>query len=150
MTDATPIRIESTHPMTLFLIGLRIRRWHRPDAWMPAVAAMPPMLAELYDDPESGFLGHRMTVAAGGPLVVQYWRSVDDVMRYAHDDQRRHRSAWKAFYARARRAPECVGLWHEIYDVAPSSARGTYVGMPPAGLHHALGIADHLITRSPS
>ena len=62
---------------TLFLLGLHIHKWHRPDVWMPALAAMRPMLDELYADPDSGLLGHRMTLAAGGPLVVQYWRSAD-------------------------------------------------------------------------
>jgi hypothetical protein len=142
MTTTPPQRVTSNRPLTLFLIGLRIQRWARPDAWMPAVAAMPPMLNELYADPDSGFLGHRMTLAAGGPLVVQYWRSTADVMRYAHDDRSRHRPAWRAFNHHARKYPGAVGLWHEIYDVAAGSARATYVTMPVAGLDKALSSAS--------
>lgn len=129
--------------VAVFLIGLRINRWHRPDAWWPALAAMGPMLAELYADPESGFLGHRSTLAAGGPLLVQYWRSADDVRTYARDGARRHRPAWSAFHARARRAPGAVGLWHELYDVPAGAAHATYLDTPALGL-------DSAITRVPA
>jgi hypothetical protein len=124
--------------VTVFLIGLRINRWHRPDAWVPTLAAMGPMLVELYADPASGFLGHRTTLAAGGPLLVQYWRSAEDVRRYARAAGGRHRTAWSAFYARARKAPGAVGIWHELYDVAPGAAHATYVDLPVAGLENAL------------
>jgi Domain of unknown function (DUF4188) len=125
-------------PVAVFLIGLRINRWYRPDAWFPALAAMGPMLAELYADPASGFLGHRTTLTAGGPMLVQYWRTAEDVNRYARADDHRHRPAWSAFYARARKAPGAVGLWHELYDVAPGAAHATYVDMPVLGLDHAI------------
>jgi hypothetical protein len=123
--------------LAVFLIGLRINRWHRPDAWVPALAAMGPMLAELYADPASGFLGHRTTLAAGGPLLVQYWRTGEDVQRYARAHDQRHRPAWSAFYARARKSPGAVGIWHELYDVAPGAAHATYVDMPVLGLGKA-------------
>ncbi|MFZ5869635.1 MAG: DUF4188 domain-containing protein [Actinomycetota bacterium] len=125
-------------PLAVFLIGLRINRWYRPDAWAPALAAMGPMLAELYADPDSGFLRHRTTLAAGGPLLVQYWRSAHDVQRYAREAGRRHRPAWRAFYDRARKAPGAVGIWHELYDVAPGAASATYVDMPAVGLDGAV------------
>ena len=130
--------VASEEALAVFLIGLRINRWHRPDAWLPALAAMGPMLAELYADPASGFLGHRTTLAAGGPLLVQYWRSAEDVQRYARAHDQRHRPAWSAFYARARRSPGAVGIWHELYDVAPGAAHATYVDTPSLGLHKAV------------
>ncbi len=104
--------------LTVFLIGMRINRWWRPDAWAPALAAMGPMLAELSQDPESGFLGYRVLLGVRGPTVVQYWRSTDDVYRYAADGDARHRPAWAAFNRRARKAPGAVGVWHETYQVA--------------------------------
>lgn len=124
--------------LAVFLIGLRINRWHRPDTWVPALAAMGPMLAELYADPASGFLGHRTTLATRGPLLVQYWRSAEAVQRYARDHDQRHRPAWSAFYARARKSPGAVGIWHEVYDVAPGAAHATYVDMPSLGLDKAV------------
>jgi hypothetical protein len=127
-------------PLAVFLIGLRVNRWHRPDAWGPALAAMGPMLSELYRDPESGFLSHRTTLTARGPLMVQYWRSAADVMRYARAQDRAHRPAWQAFHARARRAPGAVGIWHELYDVAAGAGHATYVDMPSLGLDRALSL----------
>ena len=41
----------------VFLIGMRINRWWRPDVWLPVAMAMPRMIEELEADPESGFLG---------------------------------------------------------------------------------------------
>ncbi len=124
--------------LAVFLIGLRINQWYRPDAWLPAVAAMPPMLEELYADRDSGFLGHRMTLAADGPLLVQYWASADDVHRYARDAGRLHRPAWAAFNARARRAPSAVGVWHELFEVRAGASSSTYVDVPVSGLAAAL------------
>jgi hypothetical protein len=136
MTEIQPGRrtVSPDEPMAVFLIGLRVNRWWRPDVWLPTMTAMGPMLAELYRDPDSGFLGHRTTLAAGGPLLVQYWRSADDVNRYARDTERRHRPAWSAFYRRARRSPGAVGIWHELYAVAGGAAHATYVDLPAVGL----------------
>src|ERR671927_1424634 len=83
--------------LTVFLIGMRIDRFWRPDAWLPVLAAMGPMLAELARDPDSGFLGHRMTLGRRGPGLVQYWRGVEDGYRYATPPQAPHRPPWAAF-----------------------------------------------------
>ena len=118
--------------LTVFLIGMRINRPWRPHAWLPTLAAMGPMLAELAQDPDSGFLGYRMTLGARGPVLIQYWRSTDDVYRYAGDRDARHRPAWAEFNRRARRFPGAVGIWHETYEVA--RAESVYVDLPPTGL----------------
>ncbi len=123
---------EHTADLTVFLIGMRINRFWRPDAWGPVLAAMPPMLAELSRDPESGFLGYRMLLGGRGPVVVQYWRSTEDVYRYAADRDSKHRPAWTAFNKRARKLPGAVGIWHETYQIA--RAESMYVDMPPTGL----------------
>jgi len=91
--------------LTVFLIGMRINRVWRPDAWGPVVAAMGPMLAELTRDPDSGFLGYQMQVGLRGPVLIQYWRSPQDVYTYASDRDSAHRPAWRAFNKRARRFP---------------------------------------------
>ena len=118
--------------VTVFLIGMRINRWWRPDAWGPVVAAMPPMLAELSRDPDSGFLGFQMLAGLRGPVVIQYWRRPEDVYRYASQPDAAHRLAWSAFNRRARRVPGAVGIWHETYQI--SRAETVYVDMPPTGL----------------
>ena len=140
MARIAPGRWTHTHEgdLTVFLIGMRINRPWRPDAWMPTLAAMGPMLAELAQDPDSGFLGYRTMLGARGPVLVQYWRCTDDVYRYAGDREARHRPAWAAFNRRARKIPGAVGIWHETYEVA--RAETVYVDMPRTGLAAATGV----------
>lgn len=123
---------EHTGDLTVFLIGMRINRLWRPDVWGPTLAAMGPMLAELSREPESGFLGYRMLLGWRGPTLIQYWRSTEDVYRYANAQDARHRPAWTAFNRLARKIPGVVGVWHETYQVA--RAESVYVDLPLMGL----------------
>ncbi len=143
-------RITHAHDgeLAVFLIGLRVNRPWRPDVWLPAVAAMTPMLVELernraraQEGAEEwwGFFGARTLIGATGPTVVQYWRSVEDIYAYANDTDRAHRPAWTAFYRRLRRADGAVGVWHETYRVPAKGHESLYLGMPPAGLARFTG-----------
>ncbi|GAA1968835.1 DUF4188 domain-containing protein [Isoptericola halotolerans] len=123
--------------LAVFLIGARINKFWRPDAWVPTYAAMGPMLAELHRTPETGFLGARTTFGLRGPTVIQYWRSVEDIYRYANDDDLAHRPAWIEFHRRARKAPGAVGIWHETYAVGAGGHESLYGDMPPFGLARA-------------
>ena len=118
--------------LVVFLIGMRINKPWRPDLWLPVVNAMPGMLAELSKDKDSGLLGYRLTIGAGGPLVVQYWSSHEKLYAYASERNAPHRPAWAAFNRRARKAPEAIGIWHETYLV--ERAETIYAGMPVSGL----------------
>ena len=138
---------EHDGPIGVFLIGMRFNRLHRPDQWIPVFTAMPKMLAELYrnqaaaargEAQDLGFLGARTLMGGKGVTVVQYWRSVDDVYRYASAREHEHRPAWTAFNKRARKAPGAVGIWHETYVV--ERAESIYVGMPPVGLGKATSL----------
>jgi len=121
----------------VFLIGMRVNRWSAVRHWLPAFLAMPRMLAELAKDPDSGLLGTRTTLSSDGPLLVQYWRSVDQLNAYAADAASAHRPAWRAFNARARRSGGTVGVWHETYVVPAGSYETIYVDMPRVGLAQA-------------
>ena len=118
--------------LVVFLIGMRINKPWRPDLWFPVFSAMPAMLAELSKDNDSGLLGYRLTLGAGGPLVVQYWNSHEKLYRFAGDRNAAHRPAWAAFNRLARKAPGAVGIWHETYVV--ERAESIYSGMPASGL----------------
>jgi hypothetical protein len=121
--------------LVVFLIGMRINRWWRPDLWLPVFRAMPGMLAELARDPESGLLGYRLLLGEGGPTLVQYWDSHEKLYAYAAEPSALHRPAWTRFNQRARKAPGVVGIWHETYQV--SVAESIYAGMPVRGLAKA-------------
>jgi hypothetical protein len=118
--------------LVVFLIGMTINRWWRPDRWLPVFAAMPRMLAELAKDPDSGMLGHRLVLSPRGPWLVQYWSSLEALHSYASDPTARHRPAWQAFNRRTRKDPRSVGVWHETYVV--ERAESVYVNVPLSGL----------------
>jgi Domain of unknown function (DUF4188) len=134
MADVIPARMthEYDGELVVFLIGMRINKPWRPDLWLPVFLAMPKMLAELSKDKDSGLLGYRLSIGAGGPFVVQYWNSIEKLYAYASDRSSSHRPAWAAFNRRARKAPGAVGIWHETYLV--ERAESIYNGMPVSGL----------------
>lgn len=123
--------------IVVFLIGMRVNKPWRVDAWGPTFVAMPRMLRELSQDPDSGLLSYRLAFGPDGPLVIQYWRDTESLYAYASDPAGAHRPAWTAFFRRAKKAPGAVGIWHETYQVAASES--LYGDMPEAGLAAALG-----------
>lgn len=123
--------------LVVFLIGMRINKPWRVDAWLPVFLAMRPMLAELSRDPTSALLGYTTSIGPGGPMLVQYWRDAESLYAYSSNPTATHRPAWAAFNRRARKAAGAVGIWHETYPVR--AAESVYVDMPPTGLARALG-----------
>lgn len=117
----------------VFLIGMRINRWWRPDLWLPVVMSMPKMIAELEANPESGFLGWQNGGLANPSLMVQYWQSPEHLMRYARDKDREHYPAWTRFRKRVADT-DAVGIWHETFAVRASSYECVYDHMPTFGL----------------
>ena len=133
VTERVTARIDGE--VVVFLIGMRINRLWKIHKWWPVAAAMPRMLRELAADRASGFLGVESWL--GNPtIMVQYWRSFDDLERYAKDAARLHRPAWAAFN-RAIAGNGDVGIWHEAYRVRPGDYECVYNNMPPFGLARA-------------
>ena len=99
--------------------------------------AMPPMLKTLYQHPEMGFLGGYTTLGAHGPVSVQYWRSFEDLERFARNPDDPHLPAWKQFN-KLSRGSGSVGIWHETYLVEPGQFEAMYAGMPRYGLAEAV------------
>ena len=118
--------------LVVFHIGMTIKKWWRPDVWMPVSASMPKMLGELFSDPESGLLGSTMLLGRRGPYLVQYWSSLEKLYAYASAPEQAHRPAWTSFNRNARKHPGAIGVWHETYRVA--AAESIYVDTPPMGL----------------
>lgn len=140
MAEVQQGRMTHTHDgqLVVFLIGMTINQWWRPDRWIPVFWAMPGMLAELSSDPDSGLLGYRTSLSLRGPWLVQYWSSLDKLYAYASNPAARHRPAWSAFNRRARRSRATVGIWHETFVV--DRAESIYVGTNPMGLAKATSL----------
>jgi Domain of unknown function (DUF4188) len=116
----------------VFLIGMRINRLWKMHKWLPVAKAMPRMLKELSQKPESGFLGFQLY---GGvpPVIVQYWKSFEQLEAYAKDRNAEHYPAWKAFNTKVKSNGD-VGIWHETYKVRAGEYECIYNNMPKFGL----------------
>lgn len=117
----------------VFLIGMRINRWFAFRRWIPTARAMGPMLRNLFGHPETGFLGGETFVSWRGPMFVMYWRSLDDLHRFAHSSDQPHLAAWRRF-RQSVGDDGTVGIWHETFQVAAGAHESIYGNMPLFGL----------------
>lgn len=116
----------------VFLIGMRVNRPLRVDKWLPVVTAMTRMIGELRGQPHLGLLHAEMWTSRTS-IMVQYWRSMDQLLDYAKNKNAQHLPAWRAFN-RAVGDNGSVGIWHETYAAAPGTYESFYGNMPPFGL----------------
>lgn len=124
--------------VVVFVIGMRVHRPWRVRQWWPVFTAMPRMLRHLDQHPEKGLLSYTMALFPQ-PLLVQYWRSFDDLERFARDRDDPHLEPWRRFNREVGASGD-VGIWHETYVVATSRIETIYANMPPTGLAAAAGV----------
>ena len=115
----------------VFLIGMRINRYWKLHKWVPVASAMPKMLKELSQKPESGFLGFQI-IGGLPPAILQYWKSFEHLEAYAKDRNAEHYPAWKAFNTKIKSNGD-VGIWHETYKVKRGEYECVYNNMPKFG-----------------
>jgi hypothetical protein len=123
----------------VFLIGFRINRLWKVWKWAPVVTAMPRMLAELQRNPGLGLLHVRNHVGLRSGMIVQYWRSFEQLQAYATSQTQAHLPAWKDFN-RSVGSNGDVGIWHETYLVRAGEYEAVYNNMPAYGLGLAGGL----------
>lgn len=116
----------------VFLIGMRFNKPWKPWQWWPVVRAMTRMRRVLDEHPELGCLGGRQWVGRT-TILVQYWRSFEDLDRFARDEGLPHLAAWRRFNRAVRNAGD-VGIWHETYKVRAGEYEALYGNMPVFGL----------------
>jgi hypothetical protein len=119
----------------VFLIGMRLNQPWKVHKWWPVAAAMPRMISELRRQPELGLLHAEMWFSRT-PVVIQYWRSMEQLMAYATNKQAAHLPAWKAFN-QAIGTDGSVGIRHETFAVKAGAYESVYVNMPSIGLGRA-------------
>ena len=124
---------QTEEPIVVFLIGMRFNRLLAVRKWWPVFTAMPRMLMTLMPNPEKGLLGATTWLSWRQVMVVQYWRSFEDLENFARSKEEPHLSAWRD-YNRNIGADGTVGFWHETYLVEPDKFECVYGNMPVFGL----------------
>ena len=128
---------KTDQPFVVFLIGMRINQWWRFDKWFPVSNAMNPMMQTLFSNPEKGFLHAEFFWNFNGPVLIQYWRSFEDLEKFARTPSDPHLAAWKKFNQIVNNNGT-VGIWHETYIVNPDQFESVYGNMPRFGLAAAM------------
>jgi Monooxygenase af470-like len=138
MTKVTNGRFtaRTDEPFVVFMIGMRINNLFAFRKWIPVVCAMGPTLRELYQHLEQGFLGMETFLYWRGPALMQYWRSFEDLERFARNPDDPHLSAWRHFN-RTVGSHGSVGIWHETFIVERGNYEAIYSNMPLFGLAKA-------------
>ena len=121
----------------IFLIGARINKWWKLNQFKWVGDAMSAMIAELEQRPESGFLGKESWFGRT-TMMVQYWRSMDQLMAYARNRDAAHFPAWVRFNKEIGSNGD-IGIWHETYLVKPGQYECIYNNMPAFGLARVAG-----------
>ena len=116
----------------VFLIGMRINSPLKIHKWLPVATAMPRMVRELTRQPELGFLHAEMWFSRT-IILLQYWRSMEQLLAYAKNKGAAHLPAWQSFN-KSIGVDGSVGIWHETYAASPGSYENIYVNMPLFGL----------------
>lgn len=126
---------EYNESFVVFLIGMRVNDFWKFGKWMPVAQAMGPMLEVLYKSPEKGFLGGEsfFRIWPIVPCLVTYWRSFEDLERFAKSKDEPHLEPWRKFN-QAIGSSGTVGIWHETYKVEAGAFESVYGNMPRFGL----------------
>jgi hypothetical protein len=120
----------------VFVIGMRVNALWAVHKWKPVSDAMPRMLEELFAQPELGLLHAEYFLSWRNVMVLQYWRSYEQLHAYAHAADKTHLPAWAAFN-KAARGNAAVGIYHETYLSGPGRYETVYANMPRFGLAKA-------------
>lgn len=125
-------------PFVVFLIGMRVNRFRSFRKWWAVANAMPPMIETLMKHPEKGCLGVEsfFRVWPLTTILVSYWRSFEDLERFARSKDDPHLAAWSNFNKLVG-SDGTVGIWHETYLVPARQYEAVYGNMPVFGLAKA-------------
>jgi hypothetical protein len=128
---------QTNESFAVFLIGMRINHLWMIHKWLPVFNAMGPMIATLMRHPEKGLLHTAFYFGPRGPLLIQYWRSAEELERFAREPSEPHLGAWKRFNQAVGKSG-AVGIWHETYIMEPGKWEVVYGNMPKFGLGAAM------------
>jgi hypothetical protein len=118
--------------VAVFLIGMRFNRLWKVWSWWPVARAMPAMLRHLMTHPDAGLLNFHSWFGRT-TIIVSYWRTAQDIQRFAADPDAPHAVPWREFMKNLAGSGD-VGVWHETYLVPAENYEGIYSDMPRFGM----------------
>ena len=124
---------QTDEPFVVFVIGMRVNKFFAFRKWIATAMAMGPMIRTLYQHPEKGFLGAQTFFSWRVVVTVQYWRSFEDLEKFARDKDDPHLGAWRKFN-KSIGSDGSVGIFHETYLVDAGKYEAVYGNMPVFGL----------------
>lgn len=114
----------------LFMVGMRINALWAVHKWLPVTLAMPRMLLEQTRNRDLGMIGTPRSFWSGRiVMVVQYWRSYEQLESYAKAGEHSHLAAWRAFNRRTK-GNRAVAVFHETYVIGQDAHESIYVNVP--------------------
>lgn len=121
----------------IYINGMRLNKLRAIHKWFIAGRKLARMFERLEADPDSGFLGYQpafMGLRTGA--AIQYWRSLEDLLRFASDRDDLHVPAWRWFNEEIGDNGG-VGFWAELYVIGDDDYETFYRNMHPIGLGDA-------------
>ena len=128
--------VETDEPFVVFMAGVRVNNFFAFRKWVPAVVSIIPMVRTLMKHRSIGLIGIQPFVHWLGVGSIQYWRSFEDLERFARSKIDPHLPAWRRFNKTVG-TDGSVGIWHETFLIEPAHYEVVYNNMPLFGLSMA-------------
>ena len=121
-------------PFVVVRVGIRVNRFFLFWKWIPTLRATVPLLRALLRVQAPGLLGGFTLLYWQSSIgIIQYWRSFDDLERFAHSKESGYHALWSRYQA-SPGANGSVGLWYEVFSVEPARYEVVYDNTPVIGL----------------
>lgn len=133
-TDTGRMAAELDGGFVVYINGMRLNRLRAVREWFLAGRKLAAMLDRLEADPDSGLLGYQpafMGLRTGA--AIQYWHSLEDLLRFARDPDDLHVPAWKWYEEEVDRGGG-VGFWAELYVIEEGNYETFFRNVHPIGL----------------
>ncbi|MGQ5516902.1 monooxygenase family protein [Halococcus saccharolyticus] len=125
---------EMDEGFVIYINGMRLNTLRALPHWLVANWKVAKMFRELEADPDSGFLGYTpIFLGLRKGAAMQYWRSLEDLQRFATDPNGSHIPAWK-WYNETADPDGGLGFWAELYVVDGDSFETFFRNVPPIGV----------------
>lgn len=118
----------------IYIQGMRLNKLRALPHWLLANWKVAKMFRELEANPDSGFLGYTpIFLGLRKGAAMQYWRSLEDLQRFATDPDGSHVPAWR-WYNKKVDPDGGLGFWAELYVVDADSFETFFRNVPPIGV----------------